>query len=139
MLMDQVFLTLRSVLIPWNFLGLQIKHWKHALSRAETHRLADPLVAILPQLVVSPNIPRGVGGGVNDVGGDCANCPGVFRLDRVGTVVWSAVLRGDGVLREVNERVFSISDLAERESKSRHGKLSVDGVVAGVADAVEDV
>lgn len=45
----------------------------------------------------------------------------------------------DAALREVSKSVFGISQLAERERESWHGKLPVEMVVAGGADPIEHV
>lgn len=85
--MDQVFLCLRSVIFARVLLVLEGQHRERTLPRAESDRLTDPLVAFLPHLVVSPYLPGSVGGGVNNAGGACAHCPGVFWPDDVGAVV----------------------------------------------------
>lgn len=137
--MDQVFLHLGSVIFAGVFLGLEGQHGERAFPRSESNRLADPLVAFLPHLVVSPYLPGSVGGGVNNAGGAGAHRPAVLCPDDVGAVMRRTMLVVDATLREVSKSIFGVSQLAQRERESWHGKLPVEMVVAGGADPVEHV
>lgn len=94
--MDEIFLGLRSVLFAQVFLVLKGQHGKCTLPCAETDRLADPLVALFPHLIVSHYLPGSIGGGVNDAGGVCANgsavvCPDAAVMRRTVLVVDAAL------------------------------------------------
>lgn len=121
------------------FVVLQSQHGKNTLPCAETHRLADPLVAFLSHLIVSAYLSGSVGGGVNNAGGASANCSGVFCPNGIGAVMWRTMLVVDTTLGEVSESIFGIGQLAQREGKSRHGELPIEMVVAGRAHSAEYV
>lgn len=135
--MDEVFIGPRSVLFV--FLVLEVQHWESSLPRAEPDGVGHTLVALLPDVIVSPHLPGSVGGGVNDAGGAGAESPGVICPDAAGAVVGRTVLVVDPSLREVSKSVFGISQLAEGEGESWHGKLPVEMVVSGGADPAEHV
>lgn len=98
--------------------------------------MGHTLVALLPDVIVSPYLPGSVGGGVNDAG---AKSPGVICPDAAGAVVRRTVLVVDASLREVSKSVFGIRQLAEGEGESWHGKLPVEMVVSGGADPAKHV
>lgn len=57
MLMDQVLLALRVVILARVFRVIEGQHVEGALPGAEGNRLADPLLAFLPHLLVSHGLP----------------------------------------------------------------------------------
>lgn len=139
MLMDQVLLALRSVIFARIFRVIEGQHGERAFSCAETNRLANPLVAFLPHLIISHSLPRSIVGGVNDAGGARTHGPGVLCPDHVGAVMWRTMPVVDAALREVGKSIFGISQLAEREGESGNRKLPIEMIVAGGGDPTEHV
>lgn len=139
MLMDQVLLALRSQIFAAIFRMIEGQHGERTFSGAESDRLAGPLVAFLPQLILSRGLPGGVAGGVNDAGGARTHGPGVLGPDQVGAVMRRTMPVVDAALGKVSESVFGISQLAEREGESGNGKLPVEMIVAGGGDPTEHV
>lgn len=138
-LMDEIFLCLRSMLFGRIFLVLKGEQGKCTFPWTQTKGVVQALMAVLPQIVVSACFSGCIGAGVDNTGGASAHCPAVLDPHTVGAVMWGTVLVMQPTPCEVGKSIFGISELAERERKPRHGELAVEMVVAGGADPVKYV
>lgn len=138
-LMDQVLLALRGVIFAGLFGVIQGQHGERTFPCAEANRLAEPLVAFLPHLLISGGLPGSVVGGVDDAGGAGGHGPGVLCPDHAGAVLRRTVPVVHAALRKVSESGFGIGQLAEREGEPGERKLPVEMVVAGGSDPAEHV
>lgn len=139
MLMNQVLLSLCSIIFARVFVAFEGQHGEDTFPRAESKRLANPLITFLPHLIISPSLPRRIVAGVDNTRGAGTHCPGVLCPDDVGTVMRRTMPMMDTALREVSKSIFGISKLAKRERESWHGKLPIEMVVARGADPIEYV